>query len=143
MSMMDELEGLANRGYTEGFYRRHPPGEYQNYERGASKSDRQQFVGDVLDMNDGWLTIDVKNHFETGDLLELVTPSGNLSFKLDDLIGRNGQRTHVAPGSGHVVKIPLPESADVDMIDDFALLVRYLPSAPMPVSSTPIPEEDT
>jgi putative protease len=143
MGMMDELEGLANRGYTEGFYRRHPPGEYQNYERGASKSDRQQFVGDVLDMNDGWLTIDVKNHFETGDLLELVTPSGNLSFKLDDLIGRNGQRTHVAPGSGHVVKIPLPESADVDMIDDFALLVRYLPSAPMPVSSTPIPEEDT
>jgi len=128
MGMMDELEGLANRGYTEGFYRRHPPGEYQNYERGASRSDRQQFVGDVLDINDGWLTIDVKNHFETGDLLELVTPSGNLSFDLQDLIGRNGQRTHVAPGSGHVVKIPLPESADVDMIDDFALLVRYLPA---------------
>ncbi len=103
MGMMDELEGLANRGYTEGFYRRHPPGEYQNYERGASRSDRQQFVGDVLDINDGWLTIDVKNHFETGDLLELVTPSGNLSFDLQDLIGRNGQRTDVAPGSGHAV----------------------------------------
>ena len=128
MGMMDELEGLANRGYTEGFYRRHPPGEYQNYERGASRSDRQQFVGDVLDINDGWLTIDVKNHFETGDLLELVTPSGNLSFDLQDLISRNGQRTHVAPGSGHVVKIPLPESANVAMIDDFALLVRYLPA---------------
>ena len=127
MGMMDELEGLANRGYTEGFYRRHPPGEYQNYEKGASHSDRQQFVGDVLDLNDGWLTIDVKNHFETGDLLELVTPSGNLSFDLQDLIGRDGQRTHVAPGSGHVVKIPLPESADVGTIDDFALLVRYLP----------------
>ncbi len=127
MGMMDELEGLANRGYTEGFYRRHPPGEFQNYERGASKSDRQQFVGDVLDINDGWLTIDVKNHFETGDLLELVTPSGNLSFELNELIGRDGQRTNVAPGSGHVVKIPLPESADTAAIDDFALLVRYLP----------------
>jgi len=143
MGMMDELEGLANRGYTEGFYRRHPPGEYQNYERGASKSDRQQFVGDVLDINDGWLTVDVKNHFETGDLLELVTPSGNLSFHLPDIIGRDGQRTHVAPGSGHVVKVPLPESADANIIDDFALLVRYLPSAPMPVSSNLIPEEDT
>jgi len=128
MGMMDELEGLANRGYTEGFYRRHPPGKYQNYERGASHSDRQQFVGDVLDINDGWLTIDVKNHFETGDLLELVTPSQNLSFELQDLIGRDGQRTHVAPGSGHVVKIPLPESADAGLIDDFALLVRYLPT---------------
>ena len=141
MGMMDELEGLANRGYTEGFYRRHPPGEYQNYERGASKSDRQQFVGDVLDINDGWLTIDVKNRFETGDLLELVTPSGNLSFELHVLIGRDGQRTHVAPGSGHVVKIPLPETADVDTIDDFALLVRYLPSAPNSISGTRKSEE--
>ena len=143
MGMMDELEGLANRGYTEGFYRRHPPGEYQNYERGASKSDRQQFVGDVLDINDGWLTVDVKNRFETGDLLELVTPSGNLSFNLSDIIGRDGNRTDVAPGSGHVVKVPLPESADANIIDDFALLVRNLPSAPMPVSSNLIPEEDT
>ncbi len=130
IGMMDELEGLANRGYTEGFYRRHPPGEYQNYERGISRSDRQQFVGDVLDLNDGWLTIDVKNHFETGDLLELVTPSGNLSFTLRDLIGRDGQRSNVAPGSGHVVKILLPESVDIAMIDDFALLVRYLPPDP-------------
>ncbi len=127
MGMMDELEGLANRGYTEGFYRRHPPGEYQNYEKGISRSDRQQFVGDVLDLNDGWLTIDVKNHFETGDLLELVTPSGNLSFRLQDLIGRDGQRTDVAPGSGHVVKIPLPESSQIPSIGAFALLVRYLP----------------
>jgi len=127
MGMMEELEGLANRGYTEGFYRRHPPGEYQNYEKGASRSDRQQFVGDVIDINDGWLSIDVKNHFETGDLMELVTPSGNLSFHLADLIGRDGRRTHVAPGSGHVVKIPLPESADGGTIEDFALLVRYLP----------------
>jgi len=129
MGMMDELEGLANRGYTEGFYRRHPPGEYQNYERGASRSDRQQFVGDVLDFDDGWLTVDVKNHFETGDQMELVTPTGNLSFELGELIGRDGKATDIAPGSGHIVKIPLPEAADPHMINDFALLVRYLPAS--------------
>ncbi len=128
MGMMDELECLSNRGYTEGFYRRHPPGDYQNYERSTSRSDRQQVVGEVQDIKDNWLSIHVKNRFETGDLMELVTPSGNLSFTLQDLIGRDGQRARVAPGSGHVVKIPLPESADVATIDDFALLVRYLPS---------------
>jgi putative protease len=127
MDMMEELEGLANRGYTEGFYRRHPPGEYQNYERGASRSDRQQFVGDVMDLNDGWLTIDVKNRFETGDHMELVTPSGNCSFELPEIIGRDGNRTDAAPGSGHVVKIQIPESTDASTIDDYALLVRYLP----------------
>jgi len=127
MGMMDELEGLSNRGYTEGFYRRHPPGEFQNYERGASRSDRQQVVGEVQGINDKWLSIDVKNRFETGDLMELVTPSGNLSFRLSDMLGDDDEPTDVAPGSGHVVKIPVPAEADPQMIDDFALLVRYLP----------------
>jgi len=128
MGMMDELEGLSNRGYTEGFYRRHPPGEYQNYERGASQSDRQQVVGEVRDIDDSWLSIDVKNRFESGDRMELLTPSGNLSFRLTDMMSHDGKPTDVAPGSGHVVKIPIPAEADPAMIDNFALLVRYLPA---------------
>src|SRR5690606_40046173 len=44
LSLMDDLESLANRGYTEGFYRRHPPGVYQNYEQGSSRMLRRQFV---------------------------------------------------------------------------------------------------
>jgi putative protease len=127
MGMMDELEGLSNRGYTEGFYRRHPPGEYQNYERGASRSDVQQVVGEVKDINDNWLSIDVKNHFKTGDLMELVTPSGNLSFRLADMISQDDKPTDVAAGSGRIVKIPIPDKADATVIDEFALLVRYLP----------------
>ena len=127
MGLMDELEGMANRGFTEGFYRRHPPGEYQNYERGVSSSDRQQFVGAVLDRNEDWLTIDVRNHFRTGDRLQLMTTRGNVSFELPAIIGRNGDRTEVAPGSGHIVKIPVPDGVDADHIDEFSLLIRYLP----------------
>ena len=127
MGMMDELEGLSNRGYTEGFYRRHPPAEYQNYEQGASRSDRQQVVGEILDMSDNWLSIAVKNRFETGDLMELVTPSGNVSFELNSMMGRDGNPSDAAAGSGHVVSIPVPEEADVQTINEFALLVRYLP----------------
>jgi putative protease len=127
MDMMEELEGLANRGYTEGFYRRHPPGEYQNYERGVSRSDKQQFVGAVLDNDGQWLTVDVKNRFNVGDHIELVTPTGNAPFVLEALIGRDGLPTEVAPGSGHVVKVPLPKSVNPATIDEFAMLVRYLP----------------
>ena len=130
MGMMDELEGLSNRGFTEGFYRRHPPGEYQNYERGASRSEVQQVVGEVLDINDKWLSIDVKNHFRTGDLMELVTPSGNLSFQLADMMTQDDKPTDVAAGSGRIVKIPIPDEADPGVIDDYALLVRYLPGDP-------------
>jgi putative protease len=127
MGMMDELEGLANRGYTEGFYRRHPPGEYQNYERGASRSDRQQFVGDVVGASEGWLTIDVKNRFEKGDHMELVTPQGNCSFELREILGRDGRVVDAAPGSGHIVRIPVPERTMNQSIDDHWLLVRHLP----------------
>jgi len=120
--MMDELETLSNRGYTEGFYRRHPPKEYQNYETGLSTARQQQFVGEVLEVGDQWLTIDVKNHFECGQNFELMTPRGNLRFTLEAMAKQTGTSIEVAPGSGHIVKIPRPEA--VAMGQDFGLLVR-------------------
>ena len=126
MHMMEELEGLSNRGYTEGFYRRHPPQEYQNYERGVSMSDRQQLVGEIADVDGGWLTIDVKNKFARGDLVELVTPAGTVTFELHELINKDGDAVNVAPGSGHVVRIPVPEAAGDMPLGDYCMLVRYL-----------------
>jgi putative protease len=80
----------------------------------------------VVDAADGWLTIDVKNRFETGDRLELVTPGGNYNFLLQRMIGRDGRQADTAPGSGHSVRIPLPENTPLSAIDEFALLVRHL-----------------
>jgi putative protease len=138
MGLMDELEGMANRGFTEGFYRRHPPGEYQNYERGFSTSDNQQFVGAVLDCDGNWLTVDVKNRFESADHLQLMTTSGNISFDLSTITDQDGNTTGIAPGSGHVVKIPLPEGLDPASINNFSLLIRYLPRH-LPFADTPQP----
>jgi putative protease len=130
MDLMDTLEGLANRGFTEGFYRRHPPKEFQNYETGFSGSDKQQFVGEVIsyDKETELLKIDVKNKFLVGDNLELMTPTGNIQFNLSDMIGKKGQKMDYAPGSGHIVDIPV-EISDKDLTQvDFGLLVRYLPN---------------
>ena len=126
MDLMDDLESLANRGYTEGFYRRHPPGVYQNYERGSSAMLRHQFVGEVLEELDGWLSIEVKNRFELGDQMELMTPSGNHSFALQSLLDRHGQPTEVAPGTGYIVRIPKPNGINVSDVHK-SLLLRYLP----------------
>ena len=122
MSMMDELETLSNRGYTEGFYRRHPTGEYQNYEMGLSTAKQQQFVGEVQEADENWLTIDVKNRFECGENFELMTPEGNLRFTLDAMEKKTGSAILVAPGSGHVVKIPRPAAMTTSA--DLALLVK-------------------
>ncbi len=124
MSAMDTLENLANRGYTEGFYRRHVHDEYQNYEYGNSRGSKQQFVGEILDNNGQQITVEVKNRFETGDTMELMTPRGNVAFTLDNIENKKGESVSVAPGSGHVVKIPLPEGVEPD---EMSLLVRNLP----------------
>ena len=121
--LYSKLENLANRGYTEGFYQRHPDQDYQNYLENNSIHTQQQFVGEILsfDENKGLAEIDVKNKFELGDKLEVICPSGNQHIRLEHMESLKGESIDVAPGSGHTVRIPLP-SADYDK----ALVARYL-----------------
>ncbi|MCF6457717.1 tRNA 5-hydroxyuridine modification protein YegQ [Pseudoalteromonas sp. MMG024] len=124
-NLMRTLENLAHRGYTEGFLKRHVHQEYQNYEYGHSVSDKQQFVGEVLGRhNNGLVEIDVKNKFCTGHSMELMTPQGNIQFTLDHMENKKGERIDDAKGSGHIVKIPLPEDIELDK----AILLRNLDS---------------
>lgn len=131
-SLMSQLEGLANRGYTEGFLRRHVHSEYQNYETGSSRFDHQQFCGEVLERNGDYIKIDVKNRFVVGDSLELMTTSGNITFTLTEIKDKKGNLIEDAKGSGHIVDIPVP--ADVDMA--FALLIRNLPNSTADISAS-------
>ena len=122
-SLMGSLEALANRGYTEGFLRRHVHDEYQNYERGSSMSERQQFVGELSgERRNGWAEVRVKNRFMVGDQMELMTPQGNWRFPLQALENSRGERIEVAPGDGHTVYLPMPEALDLQ----YALLMREL-----------------
>lgn len=132
-SLVTQLEGLANRGYTEGFLRRHVHSEYQNYEEGSSRFDYQQFCGEVIGQHEGWIKIEVKNRFDLGDSLELMTPQGNITFELTKILDRKGAAIESAKGSGHIVEIPLPANVDTT----FALLIRNLPDRiqDMPISS--------
>lgn len=127
MGLMDELENLANRGYTEGFYRRHPPKEYQNYEM-KQGGGSQQFVGEVFAIQDGAMMVEVKNRFALGDTLELMNPAGNRRFVVSELRDIHGRPVTAAPGSGHQVALPLNHLATegTDNIDDlrYGLLVR-------------------
>ena len=131
-SLMTQLEGLANRGYTEGFLRRHVHSEYQNYENGSSSFDHQIFCGEVLERNGDYIKIDVKNRFVVGDSLELMTPKGNITFTLTEIKDRKGNLIEDAKGSGHIVEIPIP--ADIDM--QYALLIRNLPTSTADISAS-------
>lgn len=151
--LLSELDGLASRGYTEGFLRRHIPiSELQNYEKSASGSDKQQFVGEfgAIDESTGRIWLEVKNQFNVGDTLIIMAPAGNHRYQLEALWDKHGSAISRAPGAGHRVQLELPEAMK-QMLDShlpkahpklapqehqnqhqdshFMLLIRELPQA--------------
>ena len=123
-SLLDTLESLAHRGYTEGFLRRHTHDEYQNYEYGYSISERQQFVGEFTGKRnaEGMAEVAVKNKFLVGDSVEMMTPKGNVVFKIERMLNRKNESVEAGLGDGHFVFLDVP--ADIEL--DFALLMRNL-----------------
>ena len=118
--LLGALEGLANRGYTGGFYERHPDQDQQNYLRGHSESSRSLYVGDVLGYaENGLARVAVKNRFALGDRLEVIHPDGNRELCLETLLDREGQPVEIAPGSGHEVLLPLPPGLERAFIARF------------------------
>ncbi len=123
-SLIGALDGLANRGYTEGFLRRHVHSDYQNYEYGASKTDQQQFVAEVTDITDDRLTLEIKNKLEVGDTIEVMTPKGNLTYTLDQMWDKKGNPIEAALGSGWTAQIINPfKDIDREMLQ-FALIMK-------------------
>ena len=122
-TLMAELENLAQRGYTDGFFERHETQELQNYRQGASKATKSQFVAEIMeyDVDSGQAELDVKNKIRVGDELELITPDGNQKFKLDAMQSLKGEMLDEAPGGGWKVRIPLPRP-----VGSMALLTRML-----------------
>jgi U32 family peptidase len=109
-ALLGQLEGLANRGYTDGFLQRHTPHETQNYLRGHSESNRSLYVGDVVgfDSARGMAEIASKNAFAVGDRLELVQPGGNREVLVDSIFNVAGDNIQRIPGSDHRAWLPLP-----------------------------------
>ena len=112
--LLGELEGLASRGYTDGFYQRHATPEHQNYLRGHSESGRSLLVGEVVgfDAARGLAEVEVKNGFGVGDRLEFVQPCGNAEAVLARLFSAAGEALERVPGSGRRVWLALPAEAD-------------------------------
>lgn len=125
-SLLGELEGMANRGFTEGFLRRHKPQDLQNYDTSHSVGE-QLLVGELISEQDseGYALVEVKNQFAVGDNLLLMTPAGNHHFTLAALRDKQGNAMLLAPGACYQLKVLLPERTDLR----FAMLLKQLPVA--------------
>jgi len=112
-TVLADLESLANRGYTGGFFERHPTSVYQNYAGSRSETGTGRYVGKALawDSGRGLMEVLVKNRFDLGDTLEVILPDGNARQIVSRMENADGAAITVAPGDPHHVWIDLPESA--------------------------------
>ncbi len=122
-SLLGELENLANRGYTDGFYQRHHTAEHQNYVQGYSKSNRSLYVGDVVayDAAKGFADIEARNKFAVGDKLQIIHPTGNQDIVVEKMLNKKGESIQEAKGSGYFVRLPV-QAQDLHN----AMVAKYL-----------------
>ena len=122
-NLLSDLENLANRGYTDGFYQRHHTAEHQNYKQGYSISKRSLYVGDVVayDPVSGMADIAARNKFAVGDRLQIIHPAGNSEIMVESMFNKKGEAIAEASGSGYYVRVPI---AAQDLAN--AMLAKYL-----------------
>lgn len=108
-NLVSDLENLANRGYTDGFYQRHHTAEHQNYKQGYSISNRSLYVGDVVayDAEKGLADIEARNKFAVGDRLQIIHPTGNQELVVEQMFNKKGENIQEASGSGYYVRVPI------------------------------------
>lgn len=128
-ALLGQLEGLANRGYTSGFFQRHTPEATQNYLRGYSESGRSLYVGDAVafDAARGLMQVHARNKFSVGDRLEIIHPGGNFDVQISRMENVEGEEVQAALGSGHTVWLDLPQACVG------AFVARYLEQPIRPV----------
>ncbi|NOX90170.1 MAG: tRNA 5-hydroxyuridine modification protein YegQ [Calditrichaeota bacterium] len=128
--LIAEVYTVANRGYVTGFLERNPLEKGQNYESGHSSVQNRIFCGIVKDWdeNRGLATVAVRNRFEIGDELELVSPQKTIRFSTEEMLDLSGEAIRVAHGGGKDIRLPLPEKPE-----PFALL-RKVVKETQPVS---------
>lgn len=126
-SLLGELENLASRGYTDGFFKRHHDEEYQNYIQGNSLGHQQLYVAEITDYDPQQkvATLLAKNKFSVGDRVELIMPQGNREFVLERIENLKGELVDVVPGGGHRARIPLDLSSHGNSFSH-GMIARFL-----------------
>lgn len=106
-TLKEELAKAANREFTTGFYF----GPVQNGQRYESSKCRQshEFSAVVLSSNGEYLTLEQRNRFRVGDVLEVLSPEPfrcGRKFTVESIISSQGCSVQAAPNPQERVKVP-------------------------------------
>lgn len=106
-ALKEELAKAANREFTTGFYF----GPVQQGQRYESSKCRQshEFSAVVLSSDGEYLTLEQRNRFRVGDVLEVLSPEPSRcgqKFTVESIISSQGCGVQAAPNPQERVKVP-------------------------------------
>lgn len=106
-TLKEELAKAANREFTTGFYF----GPVQQGQRYESSKCRQshEFSAVVLSSDGEYLTLEQRNRFRVGDVLEVLSPEPSRcgrKFTVESIISSQGCSVQAAPNPQERVKVP-------------------------------------
>ena len=124
---LEDLIGIAHRGYISGFYTRDPKEYGQNYVDPSSQDFTHQNAGLVI----AWhpdsqlLEFEVKNRLALGDRIEIITPDAVQVQLVSGLLDHKKRPVDVVHGGAGNAFIPLDHDPG-----EFTLLRRIFPDQP-------------
>lgn len=103
------LDNCANRASTVQFFDGNSDYHCQYYNSGVDASN-QDFLGIVLDYQDGYAIISERNYFEPGTVVEIFGPKTEpLSFKIEKIFDEDGNLKDAARHPEETLKIKVPK----------------------------------
>jgi len=103
-----EIGKVSHREYTTGFFYGNPQAAGQHY-GGEVYRRRASFVGFVRDYDGetGLATVEQRNHFSSGDEIEVLTPAGVTFYqKITAIYDEDMNRREAAPHPRQILRVP-------------------------------------
>ena len=101
------LNRVANRESAPQFFTG-LPGENEQYYLGRAEYSNQDFLGLVLDYDGEYVTIEERNHFNVGDVVQFFGPSTEtFDYTIESIIDEEGNNLEEARHPRMIVKLKL------------------------------------
>ncbi len=103
------LNRVANRDSTPQFFDK-LPGVDEQYYLGREELSNQDFLGLVLDYQDGIATIEQRNYFKVGDTVQFFGPNiETFSYKVEKIMDSDGEKLEVARHPQMIIKLEIDQ----------------------------------
>ncbi|NQV41818.1 MAG: tRNA 5-hydroxyuridine modification protein YegQ [Candidatus Marinimicrobia bacterium] len=123
---LEDLIGIAHRGYISGFYTKDPQEYGQNYVDPSSQDFTHQNAGMVTswDQSAQLLEFEIKNQIRVGETLEIISPDKTVVIVVEELFNAKKRPVEVVHGGTGLGYIPFDHDPG-----DFTVMRKILSEA--------------